>query len=65
VSVPSIRRRRKALDWTQEALARRARVSISMLRLLDRGIEPKRSAAGDRVRRVLEREEAKRNGASS
>lgn len=61
----SIRTRRKALDWTQEQLASRAKVSISMLRLLDRGYKPKRSVSRARVERTLERAEAKRNGAGS
>lgn len=55
-----IRKRRDALGLTQLDLARRAGVSIAMLRMLDNGYRPKRSLARDRVLDALSRAESAR-----
>jgi predicted transcriptional regulator len=55
---PGIRERRKAAGLSQESLARAADCSTAMVKLLERGFTPTRSAVLPRIVRVLEEREA-------
>jgi len=55
----TFRERRLALKFTQEQLARRARVSTSMLKFVEAGLPPSPNIAG-RLERALTKAEAAR-----
>ena len=46
--------RRRAVGFSQQALAERAGCSLSFVRLLERGYAPPQSPTRDRIERVLD-----------